>query len=243
MAGQEITTLVNAMTFMGAGIAMGFGAVGAGAGEGLTAALAVKGMARQPRVQGELLRTMLLGQALTESPSIFALMVALMMIFSGEKAATLSQAAAMIAAGVSVGFSAICSGVGTGLVSATACRSIARQPEVGGRISGIMLLGQAVDTSPSVFGFIIALLLIIQPQEIDSLPRAAALLGAGVAMSIGTLGSGLAIGWIASRACTFVGYRPAVAGLVTRTMLLGGAIAETLGIFSFVVALLLLSTT
>jgi F-type H+-transporting ATPase subunit c len=162
---------------------------------------------------------------------------------AGQEITTLVNAMTFMGAGIAMGFGAVGAGAGEGLTAALAVKGMARQPEVGGRISGIMLLGQAVDTSPSVFGFIIALLLIIQPQEIDSLPRAAALLGAGVAMSIGTLGSGLAIGWIASRACTFVGYRPAVAGLVTRTMLLGGAIAETLGIFSFVVALLLLSTT
>jgi len=231
------------MTVLGAGIAMGFGAVGAGAGEGMTAAYAIKGMARQPKVHGELLRTMLLGQAVVESPSIFALMVALMMIFGGEKAATFAQAAAMLAAGMAVGFSAISSGIGTGLVSATACRSIARNPDVGGKVSGIMLLGQAVDTSPSIFGFIVALMLIIKPQEVDTLPRAAALLGAGIAMAVGTLGSGLSIGWIASRACKIAAYRPALTGILTRTMLLGGAIAETLGIFSFVVALLLMVST
>lgn len=239
----DLPSIVKACTFLGAGLAMGFGAIGAGVGEGYTAGITVKGSARQPRMYGELLRTMLLGQAVCESSGIFALLVALIMVFSPDKAATFAQAAAMIGGGLAVGISSIGGGIGTGLVSAMACRSIARHPEVSGKVSGTMLLGQAVDTSPSVFGFIIALLLVIPGQDVETIEKAAALLGAGIAMGIGGLGSGLGIGWIASRACLVVGLRPRSQAAVTRTMLISGAVTETPSIFSFVAAVLLIYMT
>jgi ATP synthase F0 subunit c len=240
---QDFSILVKALTYLGAGLAMGFGAIGAGVGEGYTAGLTVKGMCRQPRMQGELLRTMLLGQAVCESSGIFALLVALIMLFSGEKAPTLAQGAAMLGGGLAVGVSAIGGGIGTGFVSALACRSIARQPEVGGKVTGTMLIGQAIGTSPAVFGFIVALLLAIPMQEAETIERAAAMLGAGIAMAIGALGPGLGIGWLASRACHVIGLRPATQPLLTRTMLVAGAVAETTSIYSFVVAILLIYMT
>jgi len=240
---QDFTTLVMALTYLGAGLAMGLGAIGAGVGEGYTAGITVKGMCRQPKMQGELLRTMLLGQAVCESSGIFALLVALIMLFSGEKANTLAQAAAMLGGGLAVGASAVGGGIGTGIVSAMACRSIARQPEVTGKVTGTMLLGQAIGTSPSVFGFIVALILVIPMQEFETVEKAVALLSAGIAMAIGSLGPGLGIGWIASRACIATGLRPLSQALVTRTMLISGAVTETTSIYSFVVAILLIYMT
>jgi ATP synthase F0 subunit c len=243
MTEQDLIAIVKGCTFLGAGLAMGFGAIGAGVGEGYTAGITVKGMCRQPRMQGELLRTMLLGQAVCESSGIFALLVALIMLFSGDKPATLAQAAAMIGGGLAVEISSIGGGIGTGFVSAMACRSIARHPEVSGKVSGTMLLGQAIATSPAVFGFIIALLLVIPGQEIETFEKAMAFLGAGIAMAIGALGPGLGIGWVASRACTVIGWRPSVQPVITRTMLIAGAVSETTSIYSFVVAVLLMYMT
>jgi F-type H+-transporting ATPase subunit c len=52
-----------------------------GAGEGITAAHALDGMARQPEMQGALLRTMLLGQAVAESTGIYSLLIAIVLLF------------------------------------------------------------------------------------------------------------------------------------------------------------------
>ncbi len=59
--------------YTGAGLALGLGGIGAAVGMGNAAAQANEAIMRQPRVQGEMLRTMLIGQAVNGSPSIFAL--------------------------------------------------------------------------------------------------------------------------------------------------------------------------
>ena len=70
--------------------------------------------------------------------------------------------------------------------------------------------------------------------------RAAAMLGAGIAMGIGAFGPGLGEGIAAAKACEAIGRNPREAGLLTRTMLVGQAVAESTGIYALVVALLLI---
>ena len=61
---------------------MGFGAIGAAIGEGYTAAQANEAISEKPDSSGDLIKTMLVGQAVAESASIFALVVAILLIFS-----------------------------------------------------------------------------------------------------------------------------------------------------------------
>ena len=70
--------------------------------------------------------------------------------------------------------------------------------------------------------------------------RALALLGAGLAMGFGAIGPGIGEGYAAGRACEAIGRNPREAGLLTRTMLVGQAVSESTGIYSLVVALLLI---
>ena len=70
--------------------------------------------------------------------------------------------------------------------------------------------------------------------------RAAALLGAGISMGIGAIGPGVGEGFAAGKACEAIGKNPQEAGLLTRTMLVGQAVSESTGIYSLVVALLLI---
>ena len=60
---------------------MGVGAIGAAIGEGFIGGKAVEGMARQPELQGPLTRTMILADAIAETTGVYALIVALVLIF------------------------------------------------------------------------------------------------------------------------------------------------------------------
>jgi len=78
LAGKD---LVEAAKLLAAGICMGFGAIGPGIGEGFAAGKACEGVARQPEIAGLITRTMLIGQAVSESTGIYSLVIALLMIF------------------------------------------------------------------------------------------------------------------------------------------------------------------
>lgn len=69
---------------------------------------------------------------------------------------------------------------------------------------------------------------------------AARYLGAGICMGIGAIGPGIGEGYAAGRACEGISRRPEEAALLTRTMLVGQAVSETTGIYSLLIAFLLI---
>ncbi|NLG80203.1 MAG: ATP synthase F0 subunit C [Firmicutes bacterium] len=73
--------LVLAASAIGAGIAMIAG-IGPGVGQGFAAGKGAEAVGRQPEAQGEIIRTMLLGAAIAETTGIYALVVALILLFA-----------------------------------------------------------------------------------------------------------------------------------------------------------------
>ena len=65
-------------------------------------------------------------------------------------------------------------------------------------------------------------------------------LGAGICMGIGAIGPGIGEGIAVGRALEGMARQPEMAGTLRTNMILGCAITETTGIYSLVVALLLL---
>ena len=57
---------------------------------------------------------------------------------------------------------------------------------------------------------------------------------------IAGIGPGIGEGYAVGKACEAIGRQPEAKGDVTSTMLLGCAVAETTGIYGFIVALILL---
>ncbi len=65
-------------------------------------------------------------------------------------------------------------------------------------------------------------------------------LGAGICMGIGAIGPGIGEGNAVAKACEAIGRQPESKSDVTSTMIMGCAIAETTGIYSLVIAILLI---
>ncbi len=65
-------------------------------------------------------------------------------------------------------------------------------------------------------------------------------LGAGICMGIGAIGPGVGEGHAVAKACEAIGRQPEAKSDVTSTMIMGCAIAESTGIYSLVIAILLI---
>lgn len=63
-------------------------------------------------------------------------------------------------------------------------------------------------------------------------------IGAGLSM-IGGIGPGIGQGFAVGKACEAIGRQPETKSDVTTTMLLGCAVTETTGVYSLIIALLL----
>ena len=73
-----------------AGLAIGIAAFGCGIGQGLGIKGAVEGIARNPESSGKVTVTMLIGLAMVESLCIYALVVALILIYAHPQAAAIA---------------------------------------------------------------------------------------------------------------------------------------------------------
>jgi F-type H+-transporting ATPase subunit c len=70
------------------------------------------------------------------------------------------QAASVIAAAMAIGLASIGPGIGQGNASSSAVEGIARQPEAEGKIRGTLLLTLAFMESLTIYGLVIALVLL-----------------------------------------------------------------------------------
>ena len=77
----DLVSMVKAGQFVGAGVCIGFGAIGSAFGEGLVGGYANVAVSRRIEQAGPYTRTMLIGQAVAETSGIFALMVAVLLVF------------------------------------------------------------------------------------------------------------------------------------------------------------------
>ncbi|MBW1973989.1 MAG: ATP synthase F0 subunit C [Deltaproteobacteria bacterium] len=154
-------SLIKAAAYLGAAISVGAAAIGAALGEGYAAGEANAAISYRPRYSAQVLTTMLVGQAVAETPGIFGLVVAIVLIFAAPSQVPLTKAFAYVGAGFSMGFSGIGPGLGSGFPVGSACQGIVRQPEMSGDLMKVMLIGQAISQSTAIYGLAVALALIL----------------------------------------------------------------------------------
>jgi ATP synthase F0 subunit c len=78
---NDPVSFVHAMRFLGAGLAM-LGAIGAGVGVGVAASGGVQAIGRNPDATSLIQTNMILGMAFSEAVAIYALAVALIIVFA-----------------------------------------------------------------------------------------------------------------------------------------------------------------
>jgi F0F1-type ATP synthase membrane subunit c/vacuolar-type H+-ATPase subunit K len=147
--------------YLGAGISMGLASIGSGYGGGLAAGASCEGIARQPKTATNVTTIMLVGQAVSQTPSIFGLLVAFILMFkSFPESTSLTASMALLGAGICMGFGGIGPGMGNGMAAEGAVRWVARNVEHAGELMRIMLVGQAVSQSTAIYAMVVSLVLI-----------------------------------------------------------------------------------
>ncbi len=165
LSGQELITIAR---YIGAGIAIGAGAIGPAVGMGIAAGGAAEGISERPKMEGRLIRTMFMGQAVASSTGIYALVIAFILVFvvesGGQSSAVTGQnlivAVKYLAAGLAMGGGAIGSGIGEGIPVREACRGMSRRPKLMNVLLRTMFAGQAVAESTGIYSLVIAFILI-----------------------------------------------------------------------------------
>jgi F-type H+-transporting ATPase subunit c len=84
---EERQMTSEALSWLGAGIAIGLAALGTGIGIGMLGARSVEAAARQPEAAGTIQRMMILAIAFIEALCLYALLIAIMLAGKGGKKA------------------------------------------------------------------------------------------------------------------------------------------------------------
>jgi F-type H+-transporting ATPase subunit c len=78
----DTQTVIAAVSIATAGLTMGIGAIGPALGEGRAVAEALRAIAQQPDEAGMLTRTLFVSLAMIESTGIYALVIAMIVLFA-----------------------------------------------------------------------------------------------------------------------------------------------------------------
>jgi F-type H+-transporting ATPase subunit c len=73
--------LIKVARYLGAGVAIGVGAIGPGLGIGFAVRGAMEALGRNPEAEASIRTTMIIGAALAEAVAIYALVIAIMILF------------------------------------------------------------------------------------------------------------------------------------------------------------------
>jgi len=238
-------TLVLAASAIGAGLAMITG-IGPGLGQGLAAGRSTESVGLNPGRSREITFTMFLGAAIAETSGIFALIIALILLFAnplvGMAGAKQVLAASAVAAGIAM-TGGIGSAVGQGYAAGKAAEVVGLNPGAGRNVNLTLLLGAAVAETSTILALVVALVLLfagpLAAGEKSWVIAAASVIGAGLAMAAG-IGPGAGQGYAAGKAVEASGRRPGHRGAILRVMFIGQAVAQTTGIYALIVALILL---
>jgi len=226
--------------YLGAAMAVGFAAFGAAFGEGFIAQNAAVAIARQPKASNEIVRTMLITQAVAETGGIFGLLVSIILLFVARSEGGMVFATSLAAGGFCMGVGAIGSGLGSGQAGGAACESVGRQPRLSGIVLIATLVGQAITQTGAIFAMVVSLLVSLTYQPGGRIDHIGAVIGAGIAMGLGALGPDNGTGFVARNAIKWMSRDSKIGPLLLRTMILGQAVSVSTGIYSLIIAILLI---
>ena len=104
-----------------------------------------------------------------------------------------------------------------------------------------MLIGQAVCQTPAIFGMLVAFIMLVSLQELEStIIVFAKILGAAIAVGVGGIGPGIGCGFVGEASCLATAANPKNDALMLRTMLIGQAVSQSTAIYALIIALVLL---
>lgn len=226
--------------YAGIATAIGLSALGAGIGQGIAAGTSLDSIVRQPHSSSALSRALIIGFALVESGAILALVVGLMTLFSRGAPITMGSALAELGIGLSIGMAAAATSIASGFAVRASAASIARQPFFAQKIMTMMLVVQSIIEAPTIFTFILALLIKSHITPEMSVYEGMRLFAVGLAMAIGCIGPCIGQAIFANSLCTAVGTNKAAYSQLFSFAMLAEAIIETPLIFALVSSMLII---
>ena len=243
--GASVISVPAGLCELGMGLAIGISAAAVSIASSFAVKAACQSIARQPFFHQKIVTLMLLSQSITSAPGVFAFVIALLIKVKISDTTTIAEGIKLLAAGLAVGIGSIGPSIGQGIFSQSSCTAVGLKKESFSKLLTFSLLSQAVVQTPLIFCLIIAILLIFKPIAPSTSPFIAAVLSFSpmFAISVGSMGSAIALGHAASKNCKYISMDEKNYPLFVRTSLLAQAIIESAAIYALIVALILVTKT
>lgn len=157
---NSVDSLAQAFRIIGAGCAIGLGAIGPAFGLAHFARIACNGISKNKNSSNRVLTFTFISQAIIESPVIFSMVISLLLLF-GATASTLTKGIAMLAAGIAMGLGTLGPGISSGRTAAAACKEIARDPELYGPLARSSIFAQGIIDTAAIYVLLTCALIIL----------------------------------------------------------------------------------
>ena len=237
MTSSIASYLISALTIIVTAISVGIS-------QGLTNQAGFKAIDIQPQIKDKITNLSLLSSALIETAAVVSVFIAILLLF--EDPASVSPFYSDLAK-IGVGFAVIATALVIGLVSAwpaqEACYATARQPFHAQWIFNFTLIVLSILQTPLILAFIVALFIKTQAMVTATLADSLRLIGAGIAIGLGSIGPAIGLAHFARTAIHGIGINRNASNRILTFTFISQAIIESPIIFSLVVSLFLLFTT
>lgn len=152
-------SLGESLRLIASGLCIGIGSIGPALGLAHFAKTACASMGINRHAQGKLVPFTFISQAIVETPIIFSLVVALIIMTSS--AANDFQGITFIAAALSIGIGTFGAGISSGRTAAAACHQIAINPREYSMLSKVSMIAQGIIDTSAIYAFVVSFILII----------------------------------------------------------------------------------
>lgn len=156
-------TLYQSISLFAGGLVMALGCIGPSIGQAMFSNAACKSIGLNKNAYNKIFPYTLINQALIETPMIFCILMALIIIFNplGNSLTLLASLKFLIAA-VTLSLGTFGVGIGLGIITSKGCEHIALQPACYNAMIRITLLAVAFVESTVIYALIISMLLIMK---------------------------------------------------------------------------------
>jgi len=160
---SSVTMLSDSLRLIAAGLCIGIGSIGPAIGLSIFSKAAIDGIGKNPKSYNKLLSFTFISEAIIETPIIFCLVIAVVLLFVVQRPENdnLIDGIIFIAAGLCTGLGTLGPGISSGLTGGAACTEIANNPEQYSILSRTSMLAQGLIETVVIYAILLSLLMIL----------------------------------------------------------------------------------
>jgi len=162
---QAMNTLFlsDSLRLIASGLCVGLGSIGPAIGLSIFSYAAIKGIGRNTQAYSKLLSFTFISEAIIETPIIFCLIIAVVLLFVVPRPETdnLLEGIIFLAAGLCTGLGTLGTGISSGATGAAACTQIADNPEAYSILSRTSMLAQGIIETVIIYAVLLSFLMIL----------------------------------------------------------------------------------